>query len=276
MNRERLSRTVAANVVVAIVVAVFAFPVYWIVVTGFKPLDQIISYPPYLVPRSLTIENYFALFEETDYLLWLKNSLIVATGNIVLSVLLSTFAGYSLARFEVYQRKNIARAFIFSYMFPAMMLGLPYFVMYQRVGLINTNIGLILAHTSVTLPFTTWIMWQFFQTVPIAWEESAWIIGAPRYRSMLEVAVPAAMPGIVACAIFAFAISWNDFTFAFVLITNPESQVLTTGIMQFIGTTQTLWSHLMVGATVLVVPPFLVVFFLNRYLMEGFSVSGLN
>jgi multiple sugar transport system permease protein len=269
-------RDILEKGLLAVVVAIFAFPVYWIIISGVKPLDQIISYPPHLIPRTFTLDNYTTLFQETDYLIWLKNSLIVASGNIVLSVLLSTFAGYSLARFDIYQRKNIARAFIFSYMFPAMMLGLPYFVLWQRLGLINTNLGLILAHTSVTLPFTTWIMWQFFQTVPIEWEESAWVMGASRFRSMLEVAMPAAAPGIVACAIFAFAISWNDFTFAFVLITSPESQVLTTGITQFIGTTQTLWSHVMVGATVLVIPPFLVVFFLNRYMMEGFSVSGLD
>lgn len=276
MNMDDFLQKIALKALLALIVIVFAFPLYWILISGFKPLDDIISYPPELVPSDVTLGNYTALFERTDYLVWLKNSLTIAAGNILLSVTLSAFAGYSLARYRIWQRTNIARAFIFSYMFPAMMLGLPYFVMYQRLGLINTNIGLILAHTSVTLPFTTWIMWQFFQTVPMAWEESAWIMGASRFRSMIEVAIPAAMPGIVACAIFAFAISWNDFTFAFVLVTDPSNQVLTTGIAQFIGTTETLWTHLMVGATVLIVPPFLVVFFLNRYLMEGFSVSGFE
>lgn len=276
MPSESLLRRIAINVMVGILFLVFAFPLYWLLISSFKPLADIITYPPRLIPDTVTLENYRLLFRQTDYAIWLRNSLTIAAGNILFSVTVASFAGYSLARYEVWQRKNIARAFIFSYMFPAMMLGLPYFVLYQRTGLINTNIGLILAHASITLPFTTWIMWQFFQTVPLAWEESAWIMGASRFRSMIEVAMPAAMPGIVACAIFAFAISWNDFTFAFVLITDPSQQVLTTGIAQFIGTTETQWNHLVVGGSFLVLPPFVVVYFLNRYLLAGFSVGGIE
>jgi multiple sugar transport system permease protein len=276
MTSDSIYKRLGINLMVILTVLVFAFPLYWLILASFKPLGDIITYPPELFTLDLTLENYFILFRQTDYATWMKNSLTIAGGNIILSVTISAFAGYSLARFKVRQRKNIARAFIFSYMFPVMMLGLPYFVIYQRIGLISTRIGIILAHASVTLPFTTWIMWQFFQTVPMSWEESAWVMGASRWRSMLEVAIPAAMPGIVACAIFAFAISWNDFTFALVLITDPSKQVLTTGIARFVGTTETQWNNVVVGGSFLILPPFVVVYFLNRYLLEGFSASNLQ
>ncbi|RQG93527.1 carbohydrate ABC transporter permease [Natrarchaeobius chitinivorans] len=276
MLSEETVRPIATRILIGLTVIVFGLPLYWLLITSFKPLEDIITYPPELVPGRVTLENYFMLFEQTDYRIWLQNSLMVAAGNIIFSVTVASFAGYSLARYDVWQRKNVARAFIFSYMFPSMMLGLPFFVIFQRVGLVNTNIGLILAHASVTLPFTTWIMWQFFQTVPLAWEESAWIMGASRFRTIFEVAMPAALPGIVACAIFAFAISWNDFTFAFVLISNPNQEVLTTGIAQFVGGTETRWNHIMVGGAFLVLPPFVVIYFLNKYLLEGFSVGGMD
>jgi multiple sugar transport system permease protein len=119
-------------------------------------------------------------------------------------------------------------------------------------------------------------MWQFFQTVPISWEESSWICGASRIRSMIEIALPGAFPGIVAVAIFTFSVSWNDFTLAFMLTTDPSVRVLTVGIRDFMTGGRVLWGDLTSAGVLLVLPPMLVVFFLNKYILEGFSMGGFD
>jgi len=261
--------------VVAILV-LFAFPLYWMFVSSIKPMSEIMSYPPALVPNELTLENYLQLIEDTDYLVWLQNSLIVSIGNVLLSVTLSVMAGYGLTRYDFPYKSVFAYSFLIGYMFAPMMLGVPYYMLFYRFGLLDTYPGLILAHASITVPFTIWLMWQFFQTVPIDWEEAAWICGASRYKAMLEIAIPGAIPGIIASAIFAFAISWNDYTFALVIMSSPSKQMLTTGVAQFMSGTQVYWHYLMTGASLLIIPPLLIVFFLNKYILEGFSMGGFD
>lgn len=268
--------TIAKYVLVGAVVIVFGFPFYWMFISGIKPAGEIVQYPPQIIPGTVTLANYERLLTDTNYLTWLKNSLIVSSGNVVLSIVISTLAGYGLTRYNIPYKKYIAMSFIFAYMFPPLMLGIPYYMVFDSIGLLNTYTGLIIAHSAITIPFTTWLMWQFFQTVPISWEESAWVFGASRFRSMIEIATPAALPGIVASAIFAFAISWGDYTFALILVDDPDMTLLTVGIDVYTQGAQVYWDLIMTGATLLVIPPLLLVFTLNRYILAGFSISGFD
>lgn len=269
-------KSVPEYVLVSLVVVIFGFPIYWMFISSIKPLGEITAFPPSLVPTEITLANYERLIFETRFLTWMKNSIIVASGNVVLTIILSTLAGYGLTRYDLPKKKGLAMVLIFTYMFPALMLAIPFFMIFYELGLINTYVGLILAHTAVTVPFTTWLMWQFFQTVPISWEESAWVCGASRFQSMVEVALPGALPGILASAIFAFSISWSDFTFALILVNDPEMTLLTVGIYQFLQGTQIYWDLIMASATLLVIPPLILIFTLNKYLLKGFSVGGFD
>lgn len=273
---ERIAFGVGKYAGVVLLVIVFGFPFYWMFISGIKPSAEIVQYPPRIIPQTVTLANYERLFEDTRYLTWLKNSLIVTTGNIVLSIVISTLAGYGLTRYDIPYKKYIAMSFIFAYMFPPLMLGIPYYIVFDSIGLLNSYTGLILAHSAITIPFTTWLMWQFFQTVPISWEESAWVFGASRFKSMIEIATPGALPGIIACAIYAFAISWGDYTFALILVDDPSMTLLTVGIDIYTQGAQVYWDLIMTGATLLVVPPLVLVFTLNRYILAGFSISGFD
>ncbi|MFC6874627.1 carbohydrate ABC transporter permease [Halobellus marinus] len=259
----------------AVFVFAFGFPIYWMMVSSITPLEQVISYPPSFVPLEMTFENYERLLSDTSFAQWMFNSLVVSFGNIALSITVSILAGYGLTRFHLPYKKHLAYIFLFAYMFAPVMLGVPYFMIFHQYGLLNTYPGIILAHSSVTIPFTIWLMWQFFQTVPIELEESAWIYGAPRWKSMLEVAIPSAAPGIVAAAIFAFGISWSDYTFALILISDPSMQMMTVGIANFTTGAEIFWDLIMASITLLVIPPLLIIFFLNKYILKGFSVSGM-
>lgn len=264
---QRLSLYLSAGAIVV----VFGFPVYWLFISSVKPLSTITSYPPVLIPDAVTLSNYLELANRTRFLTWLRNSIVISLANVGATVLFASMAGYALNNFGIPFKRRIAQTFIFTYMFPPMLLSIPYFIIFDTAGLTNTMFGMVLAHMSISLPFGVWIMWQYFQTIPPRYEESAWISGASRFRSMIEVAFPAAAPGMVATAIFSFAFSWNDFTFALILLSDPDKKVITTGINGFIQGTETFWGMIITSGAVLVLPPFLLVLFLNKYILEGFT-----
>lgn len=269
-------RKLALYVLAGLSVIVFAFPVYWLILSSLKHPEAIRAWPPALFTVDLTLENYRVLIMETNFLLWFRNSVLITVGNILFTVTLATSAGYALTRFDIPQKKNLARMLLLTYMFPPILLGIPYFILFDTLGLQNTLFGIMLAHSSLALPFSTWIMWQFFQTVPISWEENAWVCGTSRLRSMVEIALPGAFPGIVAVAIFTFGVSWNDFTLAFMLTTDPSVRVLTVGIRDFMTGGRVLWGNLTAAGALLILPPMVVVFILNKYILEGFSMGGFD
>lgn len=255
-------------------IAFFGFPIYWMFISSLKPIESIASFPPSLVPVEPTLENYVELFLRTSYLDWMVNSAIISVGIVVLTVLLSTLAGYALTRYTIPYKKWLAASFILAYLFPPITVGIPYFVLFLELGLINELPSVILATTAVTLPFSTWLMWQFFQTVPISLEEAAWANGASRIRGIFEVALPSAMPGIVAVAIYSFALGWNVFLFPYIFLQTPDMQVLTTGIFGFLQSDQLHFGIVMAAAAVICIPPLIIVFLLNRFIMEGFAVQS--
>ena len=269
-------RRLTLYVLAGVVTVVFAFPVYWLIISSLKEPSAIRSWPPSLFTLELTLENFRLLVTETNFPRWFKNSVLITAGNIVFTITLSTAAGYALTRYDIPQKKNLARLLLLTYMFPPILLGIPYFLLFDAIGLQNTLLGIMLAHASLSLPFGTWIMWQFFQTVPISWEESSWVCGASRLRSMVEIALPGAFPGIVAVAIFTFSVSWNDFTLAFMLTTDPSVRVLTVGIRDFMTGGRVLWGDLTSAGVLLILPPMLLIFFLNKYILEGFSMGGFD
>lgn len=270
------ARQVVLYALAILVTVIFAFPVYWLILSSLKEPSAIRAWPPSLFTLELTLENFRLLITETNFPNWFKNSVIITAGNIVLTITLSTAAGYALTRYDFPQKKNLARMLLLTYMFPPVLLGIPYFLLFDYIGLKNTLLGIIIAHASLSLPFATWIMWQFFQTVPISWEESSWVCGASRLRSMVEIALPGAFPGIVAVSIFTFSVSWNDFSLAFMLTSDPSVRVLTVGIRDFMTGGRVLWGDLTAAGVLLILPPMLLVFFLNKYILEGFSLGGFD
>lgn len=265
---------IASYFIILVSLFFFVFPVYWMFISSIKPASAINDFPPQFIPVEVTLNPWRQLLFGTNYLVWLRNSLIITVSDVVISTLVSVFAGYALTRYNIPIKKWLARIFIFGYMFPKIMLGVPYYTLFQELGLTNTLVSVIIAHQAVILPFTTWLMWQFFQTVSISQEEAAWVYGASRLRGILEVALPSALPGIVAVAIFAFAVGWSDYTFALLLTSTPNVQPLTVGITSFLTAQEIYWGNLMAASAGLTLPPLIVVLFLNKYILAGFTVRS--
>ncbi|WP_251341286.1 carbohydrate ABC transporter permease [Haloplanus halophilus] len=277
--QERLQvRKAALYLVVILTCAVMMFPMYWMLVASIQPYDHIVQTPtwfPTQVIAALQIDAYISVFADRNFERWYFNSVLVAIIAIVSTVGASTLAGYGLTRVQFRGRKNFARLILFSYMFPPILLAFPQYQIWRQIGLLNSYIGISVAHIAISLPFGMWMMWKFFQTVPIAYEEAAWMNGASQFHSFKDVAIPMAKPGMVAVAIFTFAVSWNDFTMATILLPDSSMQTLPPAVQTFVQQNYVYWGQIMAASTLMSIPPFLLVYKLQESILEGFRTGGL-
>ncbi len=270
-TKKRILRLTQYSVLAGLLLYI-GFPVLWMMLSAFKTPSQIFG-TPHLIPSNPTIENFAILLGDTVFPTYLSNSIIVAIGATVLTTTLATLGGYGLTRSEFRNKKTLARTVLLTYMFPPILLGIPLYIIFYNLGLLNTHIVLMIAHTAIALPFCLWLMWQYFQTVPIAYEESAWIYGASRFQTFRKIVLPMALPGIIAVSIFAFAVSWNDFTMAVVLMTETGAKTFPVGINDFLASQQVNWGIVNAAGFLIILPPLLLVYFLQKYIMVGFQIG---
>jgi len=262
------------NLILSIGLVIVLFPIYWMLATSFIPPTELFSVPNPLVPANPTLESYIAVLD-TDVLLWYRNTVIFAGGVVTLTTVAATLGGYGLARLDIPYKKTFARVILFGYMFPPILLSIPMFIFWRQIGIINSLPGVILAQTATTLPFSLWLMWQFFQTVPYSYEESSRVIGCSRFQAFYEIALPLAKPGMIAVAIFSFAIAWGAYTIPSILLTNSSNWVLTLGLYSFTQAESVLWGQIMAASTMLVLPTFAFVYYLQKYILRGFQATRI-
>ena len=259
--------------VVGMSMVIVAFPFYWMLLTAFTEKSFIFRPPISIIHFNFSLENFRELILGTEFLVYLKNSLIAAGGAIVLNVFAATLAGYGLSRFRFWGKNTFIQATLFTYMFPPMLMAIPMYIIFATLGMRNSYTGLILAHMSISLPLNIWIMWQYFQIVPISLEEAGWVSGSSKFRTLIEICLPSAMPGIISVAVFAFSLSWNDFAFAFILQTDQAMFTLPVGLSTFVERTAIHWGMIMSSSALVSIPTFALVFFMQKYLMRGLGIA---
>lgn len=253
-------------------------PLLWVLSSSLRTNAELYSTPTPFIPTDFTLVQYERLFQPgyVAFTNFYVNSLIVSAGVVVTTTVISTLGGYGLTRLDIPFKHTFARVILFGYMFPPILLAIPMYVFWRELGLINSYVGLTLAITAISLPFCLWLMWKFFQTVPISLEESARMSGASRFRAFYEIALPIAKPGIIAVALFSFSIAWNSYTIPKIIMPDSEKWVLTVGIDTLTLADQVLWGEIMAASVLAIIPPLLFVFFLQKYFLRGFQVSGMN
>lgn len=251
-------------------------PLYWMFISSLQARPDLYTISPSLIPElsNITLTNYQVLAQTRVAQLFL-NTLIIATGVIGLCVSVSTVAGYGLTRYDFPFKFTFARMILFGYMLAPIVLAIPMFIIFRGFGLLNTYLGIILAQSSLAIPFSVWVMWKLFQSISITQEEAAWVSGASRWRTFKDIAVPNARPGIMAVSLFAFAIVWNDFTFSRILLPEAESTTLSPGLMILAKQGQYLHEgNVMAIGVVMSIIPIVVAYWLQNYLLAGFQIGG--
>ncbi len=255
---------------------ILSFPLLWMISIALKGDAEQFATPPTLLPKELVFANFARLIGQTNFVRYVWNSTIVAVATVASALLIASPGAYALTRFPYLARPVFASGILFIYMFPPIFLGVPLFVIFTRLQLTNTFVGLILAHTTFALPFLLWMLRDFFLAIPREVEEAAFVDGCSRPRALWSVVVPMARPGLIAAGIFAFMLSWNDYIYALILMTSESRKTITLGISLFVEST-TIEPGLMMAGGVLMTLPVLVLFMLvQRHLVQGLAAGAIK
>jgi N,N'-diacetylchitobiose transport system permease protein len=275
-GRRRRTRQLGWNLLGLLVLAVMVFPVYWMVATAFKPGQQILSYTPQWIPTHPTLSNFRDAIHQPFFWNAVKNSLIVVSAVVALSVVLAFLASLALAKFHFYGRKAFIVLILGVQMVPLAALIIPLYILMSRLGQIDKLTGVIAMYLTFVLPFTVWTMRGFLLGIPKELEEAAMVDGATRFGAFVRVLLPLVGPGLVATSIFAFIQAWNEFIIAYVFLHTPEKQTLMVWLASFTTLRGTDWGPLMAGATLCALP--VVVFFLlvQRRIAFGLTAGAVR
>jgi N,N'-diacetylchitobiose transport system permease protein len=274
--RRRRTRQLGWNVLGLLVLVVMVFPVYWMVATAFKPGQKILSYTPQWFPTDPTLSNFRDAIDQPFFWHAVKNSLIIVSAVVALSVVLAFLASLALAKFHFYGRKAFIVLILGVQMVPLAALIIPLYILMSRLGQVDKLTGVIAMYLTFVLPFTVWTMRGFLLGIPKELEEAAMVDGATRFGAFVRVLLPLVGPGLVATSIFAFIQAWNEFIIAYVFLHTPEKQTLMVWLASFTTLRGTEWGPLMAGATLCALP--VVVFFLlvQRRIAFGLTAGAVR
>lgn len=274
-NRRYLTGRVLSYLALGIAVILVLFPIYWMVTTSLK-LPRDILRVPSLWPSRFTLSNFEKLLVDGSFFLAIRNSLIVSSIVTVISVIISSFAAYSMVRFRYRFRGVFGRLILFAYLTPGSLLFIPLSIVMAQLKLGNSLVGLILVYLTFSLPLSTWLLQGYFRGVPRELEEQGMIDGLTRFGALIRIVLPLSAPGIAAVAIFTFTGAWNELLFALVL-TSSESVRTAPLALNYLITSDVLpWGPLMAGAVISSVPLMILYFVAQRFMVAGMTEGGVK
>lgn len=255
------------------VLVLVLLPFVWLLVTSFKPNSIIFAIPPVLVFEP-TLQNYVDLWDGIFPPSFL-NSAVVAVSTTVLSVLIGVPGAYALSRASFKHKEQMSLWILASRMAPPIAFTIPYFLAYRHAGLLDTRTGLVIIYLTFNLSLVVWMMRSFFDALPPALEEAAWIDGASMFQAFFKIVLPLAAPGLAATAILCFIYAWNDFFFALIL-TRTHAMTATVAIVNFMNLEGWEWGKIAAGGTLVMLPVLVFSFLVRRYLVAGLAAGAIK
>jgi multiple sugar transport system permease protein len=244
-------------------------------VTSVKPQAEIYTNPLIYWPKEFTLDTYRNLFGYFDFLKYMKNSLVVALCTMILSLIVSTLAAYAFSRYQFKGRNVLMGIFLSGNMFPAVLLMIPLYTIMRSLKLLYTPMGLILAYTSFTIPFSVWLIQGFIRDVPFSLEEAALVDGCNRMGAFFHIFIPVLTPCLLAAGVYVFMQSWNEYTMAS-LFTNPSTRTIPVALNSLIGQLGVEWDILCAGGTIAIIPVCIMFFFAQKRLVSGLTSGAVK
>lgn len=267
---------VAGRMIALALIVFFAVgPVIWMVISSLRPPEELFQRTPSLIPSHLTGRWYAEVFATSDALRWFANSLIVAVVTTIIAVATGATAGYAVSRFEFPGRRILLVGLSLAYLFPAIILLVPLYLVLSALGLVGHIAGIIVAHLTVTLPLTTWLMKSFVEGVPRELEEAAMTDGLGTFRTFITITVPLLRTGLATTAMFAFILSWDEYLFASV-IAQGRSTTAPVAMAGFVTSFDIRWGAIMALSTLVTIPVVLLFFVLQRYYEKGLTAGSVK
>jgi len=287
MTRNESSRRLRGILVVAhalglfLAMLVICLPGAWIVLSSLRPTVEIMAKPAVWIPQHLSLDAFTAMFGALghgaipvgDYF---RNSAIISVTSTVIAVAIGISGGYAFARFRFRGKSVLFLSFMLTRTVPGVALSLPLFILFARLGVIDTHFALILVYVALNVPFTLWLIDGFFRQVPLDMAEAAQVDGCTRWQAFLHVELPLAGPGIASAAIFAFLTSWNEFALASQLTRSVNSKTLPVGLLDYTSEFTIDWRGMCALAVVMVAPALALTFIIQRHLVSGLTAGAVK
>ena len=273
-RKHRLRMQIGLYVFLGVSGVVALFPIYWMVLTAFKPVDEIFIYPPTFFPSRFTIENFVEAWNTAPFGRYFINTIIMTSFTVASHVAIACLTAYAFVSMRFPGRDVIFLVFLGTMMIPSVVTLVPTFVMIKKLNWIDTYRGLIIPH-AVSV-FGIFLIRQFFLTVPKDYEDAARIDGCGRFGILWQMYIPLAKPAIAALSIFSFYHAWNEFFWPLVITSTNDMRTLSVGLRYFIDESAVDWELVMAGSTMVVAPVLLAFFLLQRQFVRGITMTGLK
>jgi multiple sugar transport system permease protein len=251
-------------------------PIAWLLLCSFRTGDSIQSGRLIPKPAEITIENYVAAFRISDFVTYLVNSFVIACAVMILVVGLGSLGAYSLSRCRLRWKRLFMMSALLPQFFPYVLVLIPFYVLMTNLNLVDSWLGIILTHTSITLPFALWMLTGYFNAIPRELDQAALIDGCSQLGVLFRIIYPVALPGLVVAGFFAFVVSWGDYLFVSILSQSTGTQTLPIGLQTFLSSLQVRWGLITAGTVIAIVPT--VVFFavVQRRLVAGLTAGAVK
>jgi multiple sugar transport system permease protein len=266
-----------------VALAILCIPGLWVILTAFRPDIEIMAKPPVWIPRSLNLDNFLAIFgllpnsspgiPVADYFV---NSLVISLTSTVISVAVGMMGGYAFARFRFRGKTGLFLGIMLSRTVPGIALSLPLFMLWSRLGLLDTKLGVIIVYLAMNIPFSVWLTDGFFRQIPAELTEAAQIDGSTRWQAFWRIEFPLARSGLATAGIFAFLTSWNEYALASQLTRTTASKTMPVGLMDFTAQFTVDWTGMCAMAVLIIVPALVLTFIVQKHLIAGLTFGGVK
>ena len=276
MNSSISLTSILRLIVISLIMFILLAPFLWILLASFRPNMELIRNQTF-IPQNITIENYISLFTKSAYWQWVINSTIVAIYTVILSLPLIVAGAYSVYRTQ-YRGRNVLSLFLLSvYIFPTALLVVPIFKIFDGLALVDSHLGCALMNTAFAVPFGIWLLQAFLKSLPPELEEAAAVDGIGRIRTLFQIIIPQAAPGIIAIAMFAFIVSWTEYLFAMTLLLSNDLHTLPIGLTGIVfGQYRVNWGFAAAGAVGSALPVFILFLIVGRWFIRGISAGAIK
>ena len=265
---------ILCHIYLIILSIIAVFPLFWILLCSVKTNVELTSYPTNILPKNFTFDNFIHVIKDLSKNI--VNSVIIALFTTIIAIIISSMAAYGIVRFFPKLGKVMSKALITTYLFPPILLAIPYSLVMAKFGLVNTRIGLIIVYLSFSVPYAVWMLVGFFKTVPIGIEEAAKVDGANKFQVFIKIVLPLVAPGIVATAIYTFINAWNEFLYALILINSTELMTVSVKFRSLQGAEILNWGDMMASSTLVVIPSVIFFILIQKRIAKGMTEGSVK
>ena len=252
------------------------FPLLWIIISSIKGKGELTGNPTAFLPKVVTLEYYRHVIFDLGFIVNIQNSVIISLATTGIAITISSLAAYGIVRFFPKIGTVLSKVLVTTYIFPPILLAIPYSIVMAKLGLTNTRIGLVLVYLSFSIPYAVWLLVGFFKTVPIRIEEAAKIDGANKIQVFMQVVIPLVAPGIVATAIYTFINVWNEFLYSLILINDTSKMTVAVALRSLNGAEIFDWGDMMAASTLVVVPSIIFFCLIQNKIAGGLSEGAVK